>query len=110
MCSVTRGSFYGSNMDAQNPDNVICEPHSADESIRCPDACVNDPPAGTPRVRRAIHTLSSEQWQRVVNAMWVMRTTSTADGVAKYGNFYRSWGARARHSLRVHTRSPIGWL
>ena len=81
--------FFGVNMDARNPDNVICEPDSNDESIRCPDACTRPVPAGTPRVRRAIHTLTAEQWTRVVNAMWVMRTVSTKDGVEKYGPFYR---------------------
>ena len=83
--------FYGANMDAQNPDNVICEPGSDDESIRCPDACTDPVPAGTPRVRRAIHTLTAEQWTRVVNAMWVMRTVSTKDGVDIYGPFYRDY-------------------
>ena len=91
---VTHGefhTFYGHDMDAQNPNNVICEPGSDDEGIRCPDACTGPAPAGTPRVRRAIHTLSSEQWVRVVNAMWVMRTVSTPDGVDIYGPFYRDW-------------------
>ena len=83
--------FYGTNMDAQNPDNVICEPDSDDESIRCPDACTKPVPVGTPRVRRAIHTLTAEQWMRVVNAMWVMRTVSTKDGIEKYGPFYRDY-------------------
>ena len=83
--------FYGNDSDAQHPGNVICVPNSDNETIRCPDACTNPAPAGTPRVRRAIHTLSSEQWTRVVNAMWVMRTVSTPDGVDLYGPFYRDW-------------------
>ena len=83
--------FYGNDSDAQHPSNVICVPNSDNETIRCPDACTKPVPTGTPRVRRAIHTLSSEQWSRVVNAMWVMRTVPTPDGVDKYGPFYRDW-------------------
>ena len=83
--------FYGNDSDAQHPSNVICVPNSDNVSIRCPDACTDPVPAGTPRVRRAIHTLSSDQWTRVVNAMWVMRTVSTPDGVERYGPFYRDW-------------------
>ena len=87
---VTHGPshhFYGENMDAQNPNNVVCEPHAADASIACPAACIDPKPAGTPRVRRAVHTLSADQWNRVVRAMWVMRTTPTPEGVELCGPF-----------------------
>ena len=83
--------WYGADMDPRNPANRVCEPTAADPLLRCPASCRTPPPAGAPRVRRAVHTLSAEQWERVVRAMWVMRTVPTPEGVQTYGPFYRDW-------------------
>lgn len=39
----------------------------------------------TPRVRREWRTLSKEVQEKVANAFWVMKNTSTADGQQRYG-------------------------
>ena len=49
---------------------------------------VTEPPAGRMRIRRAAQVLTDEEWQRVVDAFWVMRTTDTLTGQQIYGGAY----------------------
>lgn len=37
------------------------------------------------RVRKEIRSVSTEQWDRVVNAIWIMKTLSLNEGRLKYG-------------------------
>ena len=62
---------------------------SADE-LACPAQC-EEPAVQRGRVRRAIHTLSDAEWQRVVDAFWVLATVSTTEGIARYGSAYRDY-------------------
>ena len=43
------------------------------------------------RLRKEIRSLSSEQWDRVVKAMWIMKTSSNAEGKAKYGKQFANY-------------------
>lgn len=43
------------------------------------------------KVRREIRELSSNEWDDVVKAMWIMKTTSDADGKRKFGRFFVSY-------------------
>jgi len=60
-------------------------------SVQCPvcDAAVQE--AGSQRVRRELRTLTSEEWNKVTAAMWIMKTTSREDGVAAYGAAFRTY-------------------
>ena len=86
--------YEGCLLSSSHPANVACSTDpAASPRERCPEACSTA--AGLPteaqRVRRALHTLSDEEWQRVVDAFWVMRTTETTEGQALYGPSYRGW-------------------
>lgn len=48
-------------------------------------------PSSTQRIRRELKDLSSEEWGRIVDAMWVIRETPLAQGRAEYGPAYRDW-------------------
>ena len=58
-----------------------------------PNACggTTPSPVARARVRRSISNLTDTEWDRVTNAMWVMRTTDTLTGQAMYGNQYHDW-------------------
>ena len=58
-----------------------------------PNACPEEAPQPTARarVRRSISTLTDDEWDRVTDAMWVMRTTDTPTGQARYGSQYYDW-------------------
>ena len=58
-----------------------------------PNACggTTPSPVARARVRRSISNLTDTEWDRVTNAMWVMRTTDTLTGQAMYGNQYNDW-------------------
>ena len=43
------------------------------------------------RVRKEIRMLSDKQWNRVVDAMKVMKFTSDEEGKKLYGPYYRSY-------------------
>lgn len=43
------------------------------------------------RVRREIRDLSERDWNAVVAAMWIMKTTSDYDGRIKFGDFFVSY-------------------
>ena len=82
----------GSWSEPLNTDtNVLCTLNHEDERLRCPSRCARShAPAGGPRrVRRAIHKMSDAEWQKVVDAMWVMRTTDSEAGRKRYGDGYR---------------------
>ena len=81
---------YGSSW---YPGNVACTPDAADADLRCPTACAvaAAAPHTATRVRRALHTLSDEEWQRVVAALRVLATVGTAEGQALYGAQYREY-------------------
>lgn len=46
---------------------------------------------GTRRIRREVMDLSAEEWQRVVDAMWTMRTTSMAEGQRRFGTHFKTY-------------------
>ena len=43
------------------------------------------------RIRREVRDLPSRDWDNVVNAMWIMKKLSDADGKRKYGEFFVSY-------------------
>ncbi|KAL3931474.1 MAG: hypothetical protein SGBAC_011291, partial [Bacillariaceae sp.] len=43
------------------------------------------------RVRREVRSLSTEEWDKVVAAMWIMKTESMATGQAAYGSSFKSY-------------------
>ena len=52
------------------------------------------------RIRREIRSLSMEEWDKVVNAMWVMKTTSMTDGKASYGEAFKTYDSFVlKHAL-----------
>ena len=51
--------------------------------------CVSTP-ATSQRVRRDIHDLTATEWQNVVDALWIMKSTDMAAGVSKYGNHFKT--------------------
>lgn len=51
------------------------------------------------RIRKEIRQLSTEEWNQVVKALWIMKKTSTKDGKLKYGKKYISYDRMvAKHS------------
>jgi len=92
--------YDGCLVSSYHPANAACatdDDTDADAATgpqqRCPSSCAAEAPAPTaaPRVRRALHTLSDDEWQRVVDAFWVMRNTETTEGQARFGKSYRGW-------------------
>mmetsp|Transcript_33192 Transcript_33192/g.80043 ORF Transcript_33192/g.80043 Transcript_33192/m.80043 type:complete len:630 (-) Transcript_33192:268-2157(-) len=62
---------------------------NASTGIECP---VCDAPARTSqRVRREMRSLTDDEWTNVTTAMWIMKNTSQADGVAAYGPSFRTY-------------------
>ena len=50
------------------------------------------------RVRREIRDLSTLEWQEIVNAFWVMKTTSDSDGKKFFGAKFISYDSMvAKH-------------
>merc|ERR1719242_999959 len=45
----------------------------------------------TKRVRAEIRDISDDQWDRVANAMNIMKNLSEVDGQAMYGDYYRNY-------------------
>ena len=43
------------------------------------------------RLRKKIRSLSAEHWDRVVKAMWIMKTSSDVEGKAKYGRLFENY-------------------
>mmetsp|Transcript_10710 Transcript_10710/g.24405 ORF Transcript_10710/g.24405 Transcript_10710/m.24405 type:complete len:506 (+) Transcript_10710:98-1615(+) len=68
---------------------LACTESHCEESTDYP-AC-NAPVATSQRVRREVRSLSQQQWDAVVDAMWIMKTTSMEEGRAQYGSAYRSY-------------------
>ena len=42
----------------------------------------------TPRIRKEIRDLPQSEWNDVAAAMWIMKKTSDADGIRKYGKWF----------------------
>ena len=78
-------------------------PPCPDDDTECVDAAaVNDLPSAPiygcselavealakPRVRRPLHELTDDQWDRVVRAFWTLRTVDTLSGQERFGGAY----------------------
>ena len=87
-----------------NGNNELCVRETSDEpaeltettdpTMRCPAGC-EEPAVQQGRVRRALHTLSDEEWARVVGALRTMHEVPTAEGVARFGSAYRDYSFHA---------------
>ncbi len=52
------------------------------------------------RIRREIRSLSSEEWNAVVEAFWVMKNTGDVDGRIKFGSKFVSYDSMvAKHMI-----------
>ena len=74
--------------------NVPCTTdQGAEASMRCPSKCASEapPPTEAKRVRRKLTSLSDAEWQRVVDALWVMKNLTTSEGQARYGPGFREF-------------------
>merc|ERR1719486_991642 len=69
--------------------NTLCSLETDDPKLRCPAACAKTHTVSKKRVRHAIHKMSDAEWQKVVDAMRILRTVKTKDGRLKYGPEYR---------------------
>ena len=72
-------------------NNLLCVMGAAeDDPRRCPFACLQSHSVRTGRrLRKAIHTMSDDEWQKVVSALWVLRTVKAKEGRERYGPQYR---------------------
>jgi hypothetical protein len=43
------------------------------------------------RIRKEIRSLSSDEWNRVVRALWIMKSTSMEVGKRQYGKAFFTW-------------------
>ena len=103
----TGTTFEGCLLSSFWPTNTACSTsEAAPPHEQCPSACAVAAPIPTDarRVRRALHTLSDDEWQRVVDAFWVMRSTETTAGQALYGPSYRGWDYWTR--LHIAANNP----
>ena len=94
--------FSGCDLSTASPSVQLCSPDAADPALRCPAACAAPMPSPleAKRVRKALHTLSADEWRKIVDALWVMRSVSTERGVEIYGPSYRSYDFFVyRHAL-----------
>eukprot|EP01128_Nolandella_sp_AFSM9_P003523 TRINITY_DN1517_c0_g1_i4.p1 TRINITY_DN1517_c0_g1~~TRINITY_DN1517_c0_g1_i4.p1 ORF type:complete len:449 (+),score=105.56 TRINITY_DN1517_c0_g1_i4:353-1699(+) len=76
--------FFLSLSYAASSDTLMTECTPTTDYIAC-DATL----ASTQRVRREVRELSTTEWQAVVDAMWIMKTTSQEDGEALYGSSFK---------------------
>lgn len=81
--------FVGDDQYSHGNKTQLCTRDRFEDST-CPAGCERAA-VQQGRVRRALHTLSDEEWARVVRAMHVMTEVSTADGIAVYGAAYRDY-------------------
>ena len=94
--------FVGDDQWSHGNNTQICARDST-----CPTACEKDA-VQQGRVRRALHTLSEEEWARVVRAMRVMTEISTADGVDVYGAAYRDYSFHVTwHVLSAYANDVV---
>ena len=70
--------------------NTLCSLDTNDPKLRCPLTCSRSHFVRKKRLRQAIHRMSDEEWQRVVDAMWVLRTVDTFEGRSRFGPEYRN--------------------
>ena len=47
--------------------------------------------ASQKRIRREIRSLSTDEWDKVVNAMWKMKEYTYEEGIATFGNNFRTY-------------------
>ena len=80
--------FLGEEQWTWGRDNQLCVRGGTDSATRCPAQC-EAVAVQQGRVRRAVHTLSEAEWQRVVDAMFVVATVNTTVGMERYGSGYR---------------------
>ena len=70
--------------------NTLCSLETSDEELRCPSRCADGRArVSKKRVRKAIHAMSGSEWQRVVDALWILRTIKPAEGRRRFGSQYR---------------------
>ena len=63
------GFFDGCHLSSFNPASLVCSPDAEEPRLRCPESCAAEPPSplNAPRVRKAHHRLTHEEWDRVVD-------------------------------------------
>ena len=69
--------------------NTLCSLNADAPRLECPVACSLTHTVRRRRLRKAIHAMSEAEWQRVVDALWVLRTTKNAEGIRRFGPDYR---------------------
>ena len=96
-------SYDGCYASSWYTGNVMCSDASDDPAMHCPSACQE--PAPSPllakRVRKGVSKLTTEEFDKVVEAMWIMKRTKTAEGQAKYGKAYREYEYMRREPRTV---------
>ena len=86
-------TLLGSWSDPFNStSNTLCSSSSSAPAWqRCPAQCsASTARVSKKRVRKAVGTMPEDEWQRVVKALWTMRTLSEAEGQRLYGSGFRS--------------------
>eukprot|EP00971_Amphidinium_carterae_P340506 6478877-Amphidinium_carterae.1 len=74
----------GAAAAAANATNATCV--ASDAYPAC-----HAPAVSSPRLRREVRALSKQDWDRVVDAMWIMKTVNMSEGQMRYGEAYRSY-------------------
>ena len=87
------GAEYG--VCSHMATNSFLSQNSADTVCSAPNLYA----AGRQSVRREVRSLSAEQWRRVVDAIWITRNLTFAEGVAKCAAPRRGFVA-ACHTLK----------
>jgi len=94
------GSFKGSKFiwgpDLIQDNVLLCRYTNPGPSKKSFDASENCPICTAPyatsqRVRKEVRNLTSDEWQKVVNAYWTMKNTPQDVGEALYGKYYRQY-------------------
>ena len=80
---------------------------NAPSSERCPRQCSAQPRhLRSRRLRKAIGKMSDREWRKVVDALWVMRTVSDAEGRERYGPQYRGMDYHLIRHLAASVPGP----
>eukprot|EP00286_Rhodomonas_abbreviata_P027349 CAMPEP_0181311386 /NCGR_PEP_ID=MMETSP1101-20121128/13106_1 /TAXON_ID=46948 /ORGANISM="Rhodomonas abbreviata, Strain Caron Lab Isolate" /LENGTH=474 /DNA_ID=CAMNT_0023418107 /DNA_START=127 /DNA_END=1551 /DNA_ORIENTATION=- len=70
---------------------LLC-PSFAQDCVVTADYPACTAPAVTPqRLRKEVRSLSSDEWSKVVDAMWMMKTETMISGQDKYGSAFKTW-------------------
>ena len=59
------------------------------------------------RIRKEMRDLSSKEWNRIVDAMWIMKENSDSKGKKKYGEDFRNYDELVKKHILV-SLSPQG--